>query len=120
MRKIKFRGKRFDNGEWVYGDLIQRVGYYPSIIETIFDDEGKIGYNEISVEKNTIGQLIYCGCKSLEDIYEGDIVDGDVKGVIKYDEDGYLVVEQEEKGKRILHHITPNEEIYVVGNIYTK
>lgn len=22
MREIKFRGKRLDNGEWVYGDLI--------------------------------------------------------------------------------------------------
>ncbi|WP_273702624.1 hypothetical protein [Thermoanaerobacter sp. A7A] len=24
MREIKFRGKRVDNGEWVYGDLIHR------------------------------------------------------------------------------------------------
>lgn len=23
MREIKFRGKRLDNGEWEYGDLLQ-------------------------------------------------------------------------------------------------
>lgn len=26
MREIKFRGKRVDNGEWVYGDLIHCYG----------------------------------------------------------------------------------------------
>ena len=26
MREIKFRGKRINNGEWVYGELITRLG----------------------------------------------------------------------------------------------
>lgn len=26
MREIKFRGKRIDTGEWVYGDLLQDRG----------------------------------------------------------------------------------------------
>ena len=25
MRKIKFRGKRIDNGEWIYGNLIKNI-----------------------------------------------------------------------------------------------
>lgn len=25
MREIKFKGKRLDNGEWIYGDLLHLV-----------------------------------------------------------------------------------------------
>lgn len=64
MREIKFRGKRVDNGEWVYGSLIQRIGY-----TEIFDDV----FTWVIVPE-TIGQ--YTGLKDKNDteIYEGDVV----------------------------------------------
>lgn len=34
MRTIKFRGKDIETGEWLYGDLFQPLGRFPSIIYT--------------------------------------------------------------------------------------
>lgn len=54
MREIKFRGKRLDNGEWIYGDLqIGDDDHIPMI--------GTVGPGRwveyIQVDKNTIGQF---------------------------------------------------------------
>lgn len=74
MREIKFRGKRLDNGEWIYGDLVH------TIKDTLIlpTDEG---WNQYAVDPATVGQ--YTGVKGKDDgkeIYEGDIVDMEVFG----------------------------------------
>lgn len=56
MRTIKFRGQDED-GNWLYGDLRQRMGYWPAIIESYCTDEGKVGYREIAVKEGTVGQF---------------------------------------------------------------
>lgn len=62
--EIKFRAKRVDNGEWVFGDLNQRPIHYPrQIIEN-----GVILY---SVVPETVGQLRYK--KNGIEYYDGDI-----------------------------------------------
>lgn len=71
-REIKFRGKRVDNGEWVYGSLIicsLRWGSGYSIHTYALDEEDKD--EEIEVYHPTIGQFI-CKSNSEQDIYEGD------------------------------------------------
>jgi uncharacterized phage protein (TIGR01671 family) len=72
MRAIRFRGQDED-GKWLYGDLRQRMGYWPAIIESYCTDEGKVGYREIAVKEDTVGQFTGLKDKNGREIYEGDI-----------------------------------------------
>ena len=74
MRSIKFRGKRIDNGEWVYGGFMQTpeatfVVDYSVVVQKARDGYPTV-YDVVEVDPETVGQFV-CKDKKGQDVFAG-------------------------------------------------
>ena len=69
MRTIKFRGKRLDNGELIYGDILHYGKYETCIRSYLFPD--KNSFSTLPVDPESVAQLIGFD-KNGEEIYSDD------------------------------------------------
>lgn len=83
MREIKFRGKRLDNGEWIYGSLL--VSHFKDDKkERYFITQFSGNYTfEHEVDPNTVGQFTGLRDKNGRGIWEGDIFKEDGSGIVR-------------------------------------
>ena len=118
-RTIKFRGKRLDNGEWVYGSLAETHGKLFIGISTDPDNPVyMMDWHE--VDPATVGQFTGLLDKSGKEIYEGDVLgcleDEDFLPEIVIFKDGCFMAE--DSYTTIAMNTIDTEYRTIIGNIH--
>ena len=130
-REILFRGKRIDNNEWVYGNLLQSEKNTHG--ETICHIVTRFAFDnncrQYEVDPETVGQYIGLKDKSGKRIFEGDFIkcSGGLRlefypdsGVVVYNVDSFSMRAKTESGDpwHFSINFSDGTEIEILGHIH--
>ena len=123
MRDILFRGKRMDNGEWIFGYYSQKRNLFSEDglpVSHCISDDPPFG---AKVDQETVGQYTGLEDKNGKRIFEGDIVEGldytaedGGYGIIGFDEGAFYVSNNDICGT--FYDSYWGKDFEVIGNVY--
>ena len=123
MREILFRGKRVDDGEWIYGHYVHQYGSDMIYLPDGVDHE--YGFDYYHIDTETVGQFTGLQDDNGKRIFEGDIVDGlilhnlPIRAVVSF-QDGAFGLDWQRGEVRVFTAFTSycNTVFKVIGNIH--
>lgn len=140
-KEILFRGQRLDNGEWVYGSLVQMLidGRIASCICPI-EEVGRgnkdvppmgilytLNENLFIVNPDTIGQYTGLCDKNGNKIFEDDIIKhitSSFYGIVTWNSHGYFYIKEPstndtERDCTSIGYMLEREDFEIIGNIHS-
>ena len=113
-REILFRGKRVDNGKWIYGDFLTSNG-----TECEISDWNEVDYSRHDVDPETVGQFTGETDSNGSLIFDGHIISDDtgIKYIVFWDDKGQWFASDEFGETELLSDII-TDTTNIIGNIH--